>query len=360
MKKLREGVSTGSCMTGGAAASALWQMTGNCPDVVRVDTPIGKTLYLDVIAHEYGTCGIIKDAGDDPDVTHGSEIITRVDISEEDGEITFVGGEGVGTITQDGCKVPVGEPAINPVPRQMTTEALRKIIGTKAAVVTASIPNGKRLANRTFNPRLGIVGGISILGTTGIVRPMSEQAMKDSLMAELVMYQKQGKKNALFVLGATGEQAMKDQYGTFECIFQVSNYAGYFLEAAADLGFENVLIGGGTGKLVKLANGTTNTHSHVSGGRVETVCTHAALHGASTEVIRELFDCKTTRASFQIIEREGLGAIWEDIAELASQNCHKTAHSEVNVGVILLDPNNQVLACSKNAEEVLRHVCVSE
>ena len=103
-------------MTGGAAASAVWQLTGKCPAVVRVDTPIGKTLYLDVIPHEFGVCGIVKDAGDDPDVTHGSEVITRVELSQEDGEITFVGGEGIGLITQDGLKIPAGQPAINPVP----------------------------------------------------------------------------------------------------------------------------------------------------------------------------------------------------------------------------------------------------
>ncbi|MEE1229421.1 MAG: cobalt-precorrin-5B (C(1))-methyltransferase CbiD [Lachnospiraceae bacterium] len=359
VKKLREGVSTGSCMTGAATASAIWQTTGECPAVVRVDAPIGKTLYLDIIPHEYGVCGVIKDAGDDPDVTDKSEIIAKVDLFDEDGEISFVGGEGVGTITQEGCKLPVGESAINPVPRKMCREALRKVIGNRKAVVTASIPNGKKLANRTFNPRLGIVGGISILGTTGIVRPMSEQALKDSLMAELDMYQNQGKKDILFVLGATGEQAMKDLFGQFECTFQVSNYVGYFLEAAADRDFKYVLIGGGLGKLVKLANGTTNTHSHVSGGRIETICTHAALHGASREVILELYECRTTKAAVEIIDREGLNDIWADIAEKASDWCQRTAHQEVHVGIVLLDPNNQVIAMSKNARDVLNHVVVS-
>lgn len=213
MKKLREGVSTGSCMTGGAAAAALWLTTGKCPDVVRVDTPIGKTLYLDVIPKAPGTCAIIKDAGDDPDVTHGSEIITRVDLLPGEGEIRFAGGEGVGTITQEGLKLPVGEPAINPVPRDMAVKALRKIIGSRGALVTVTIPGGEELAKKTFNPRLGIVGGLSVLGTTGIVRPMSEEAMKDSLLAELDMYARQGHRSILFVLGTTGENALKKIYG---------------------------------------------------------------------------------------------------------------------------------------------------
>ena len=214
MKKLREGVSTGSCMTGGAAAAALWLTTGKCPDVIRVDTPIGKTLYLDVIPKTMGCCGIIKDAGDDPDVTHGSEIITSVEILPEDGEIRFVGGEGIGTVTQEGLKLPVGEPAINPVPREMAVKALREIIGSRGAVVTVSIPGGRELAKKTFNSRLGIVDGLSVLGTTGIVRPMSEEAMKNSLLAELDMYARQGHTSILFVLGTTGENALKDH---FEC-----------------------------------------------------------------------------------------------------------------------------------------------
>ena len=200
-------------MTGGAAAAAIWQLTGQCPDVIKVETPIGKVLYLDVIPKEFGTCAVIKDAGDDPDVTNGSEIVTTVQLLEEKGDISFVGGEGIGRITQAGLKLPVGEPAINPVPRQMTEKALREIIGDRGAIVTVSVPNGDVLAKRTFNPRLGIVGGLSILGTTGIVRPMSEEAMKDSLLVELDMYARQGHRSILFVLGTTGENALRARYG---------------------------------------------------------------------------------------------------------------------------------------------------
>ena len=237
MKELREGVSTGSCMTGGAEASVIWQTTGKCPSVVKVETPIGKTLYLDIIPKEFGVCGVVKDAGDDPDVTNGSEIITKVELFEEEGDISFFGGDGVGTITQEGLKIPPGQPAINPVPRQMAEKAIRKIIGNKKANITVSIPGGEELAKKTFNPRLGIVNGLSILGTTGIVRPMSEEAMKDSLIAELDMYAKQGHKSILFVLGGTGETVLKEQYGEFQCILQVSNYIGFMIEEAVERGY---------------------------------------------------------------------------------------------------------------------------
>ena len=356
MKKLREGVSTGSCMTGGAAAAALWLTTGKCPDIITVEMPIGKTLYLDVIPKEKGICGIVKDAGDDPDVTNGSEVITSVKILPEDGEITFVGGDGIGTITQEGLKLPVGEPAINPVPRQMAEKALRKIIGNRGAVVTVSIPGGGELAKRTFNPRLGVLGGLSVLGTTGIVRPMSEEAMKDSLLVELDMYARQGHRSILFVLGTTGENALKARYGQFACVLQVSNYIGFMIEEAVERGFTDILIGGFVGKLVKVASGTMNTHSHVADGRLETICTHAALHGASREVIEKIYSCVTTKAAMKIVEEEGLMDIWKDMAEKAALHCKKTAHEMAEVGIIFLDGDNQVLAESENVQEILPKV----
>ena len=356
MKKLREGFSTGSCMTGGAAAAALWLTTGTCPEVVEVETPIGRTLYLDVIPKEQGVCGIVKDAGDDPDVTNGSEVITKVELLPEDGTITFVGGDGIGTVTEEGLKLPVGEPAINPVPRQMTERALRKIIGDRGAVVTVSIPGGEELAKKTFNPRLGVLGGLSVLGTTGIVRPMSEEAMKDSLLVELDMYARQGHHAILFVLGTTGENALKAQYGEFRCILQVSNYIGFMIEEAVERGFTDILIGGFVGKLVKVASGTMNTHSHVADGRLETICTHAALHGASRDVIERIYSCVTTKAAMKIVEEEGLTDIWKDMAERASAHCRKTAHGMARVGVVFLDAENRVLAESANVPEVLNAV----
>lgn len=360
MKKLREGVSTGSCMTGGAAAAALWLVTGKCPDVIEVETPIEKTLYLDVVPKEKGVCGIVKDAGDDPDVTNGSEVITKVEILPDDGGITFVGGDGIGTVTQEGLKLPVGEPAINPVPRQMAEKALRKIIGNRGAVVTVSIPGGEELAKRTFNPRLGVLGGLSVLGTTGIVRPMSEEAMKDSLLVELDMYARQGHRSILFVLGTTGENALKARYGEFQCVLQVSNYIGFMIEEAVERGFTDILIGGFVGKLVKVASGTMNTHSHVADGRLETICTHAALHGAPREVIERIYSCLTTKAAMKIVEEEGLMDIWKDMAQKASFYCEKTAHGMARVGMIFLDGDNQVLAESENVPDILKKVLKQE
>lgn len=355
-ESLREGVSTGSCMAAGAAASAIWQMTGRCPAETAVDAPIGRTLYIETAPAGPKTCVVIKDAGDDPDVTNGCQVLTKVEIGTEDGPIEFIGGEGIGTITQDGLKIPKGNPAINPVPRQMTERELRKVIGSKSARVTVSIPGGEELAKRTFNPRLGIVGGLSILGTTGIVRPMSEEAMKDSLLAELTMYRKQGFESIVFVLGTTGENALKDLYGEFGCVLQVSNYIGDMLDEACDMGFTHILIGGFVGKLVKVAGGTMNTHSHISDGRLETICTHAALAGADIETLRRILDCVTTRKAIEILEEKKLMGIWQPMADRAADFCMKRTRNLCKVAMVFLDNGHKVMAESSNLQEVLSEV----
>ncbi|MDO4555414.1 MAG: cobalt-precorrin-5B (C(1))-methyltransferase CbiD [Lachnospiraceae bacterium] len=355
-KELREGVSTGSCMAAGAVASAMWQLSGTCPKEAVVEAPIGKKLYIEVAPAGEKTCVVIKDAGDDPDVTHGCQVITKVEISKEDGPITFAGGKGIGMITQDGLKIPKGNPAINPVPRKMTEKELRKVIGSKGAKVTVSIPNGEELAKRTFNPRLGIVGGLSILGTTGIVRPMSEEAMKDSLRAELIMYKNQGYKSIVFVLGATGETALKEAFGEFTCVFQVSNYIGDMLDDACDMGFTHILIGGFVGKLVKVAGGTMNTHSHISDGRLETICTHAAIAGADKETLLRILNCVTTRKAIEILEEKNLMGIWKPMADRAADFCEKRTRNLAKVGIVFLDNHHKIMAESSNLPEILEAV----
>ena len=162
---LREGVTTGTCAAAAVRASVQWQISGQCPENVRVDTPAGKTLCLSIVQEEFPACGVIKDAGDDPDVTDGCEVIARVRLSEEAGPVRFKAGEGIGHVTRPGLKLPVGEAAINPVPRRMIEEEIRRCVGDIGAEVEISIPGGEALAARTFNPRIGIEGGLSILGT---------------------------------------------------------------------------------------------------------------------------------------------------------------------------------------------------
>ncbi|MDE5754659.1 MAG: cobalt-precorrin-5B (C(1))-methyltransferase CbiD, partial [Oscillospiraceae bacterium] len=196
---LRNGYTTGTCATAASLASVIWQTTGKIPDSVEVLLQSGGKLRLEIQnvqeipemhdSKKYGKfpCGVIKDAGDDVDVTNHCLVISSVRILAHDGDVKFSAGEGIGIVTRKGLKIPVGEPAINPVPRAMITKAIRSVIGTKAAYVKISVPGGEKMAQRTFNPRLGIQNGLSILGTTGIVRPMSQDAVKESLRLELSM-----------------------------------------------------------------------------------------------------------------------------------------------------------------------------
>ena len=210
MKALREGFTTGSCAAAAALASCLWQRDGACPERVGIVVPAGKTFAPEIIAHGGYVCGVIKDGGDDPDITTGSEVRARVRLMESDGGIRFLAGDGVGTITLSGMKLPVGEAAINPVPRRMIEQAVRQVFPARAAEVTVSIPGGEELAKRTFNPRLGVVGGLSVLGTTGVVRPMSEEALKETIRLELSVRKSQGAEEIGLVFGSQGETAAAD------------------------------------------------------------------------------------------------------------------------------------------------------
>ena len=356
-------------------------LTGREKTEITIETPKGipYTAQIRNICRKEQevSCAVEKDGGDDPDITTGALICAKVSFAEitdrkareepgrkngtghapEQAQVVIDGGIGVGRVTKPGLDQPVGNAAINHVPREMIErEVLQvcQVLDYRGILsVEISVPEGEKLAEKTFNPRLGIVDGLSVLGTTGIVRPMSEEAMKDSLIAELDMYAKQGHKTILFVLGGTGETALKEQYGEFQCILQVSNYIGFMIEEAVERGFTDILIGGFVGKLVKVASGTMNTHSHVADGRIETICTHAALHGAPTSVIKKIYDCLTTKAAMKIVEEEGLMDIWPDMAQKASEYCEKTAHKMARVGIIFLDGQNEILAASENIKEVL-------
>lgn len=343
-------------MTGAAIASAIWQLSGKCPESVCVRAPIGRDLYLDVVPMDYGVCAVVKDGGDDIDVTDGCSVIVRVILHDEDGEIRFVGKEGIGAVTLEGLKLPVGEPAINPVPRQMAVEALRKIIGERAATLEVSIPNGAVLAKKTFNERLGVMGGLSILGTTGIVRPMSQEAMRDSIIQEMKVWRAKGNDSIVFVLGTTGENALRDLYGEMRAVLQVSNFIGDMLDEAVEQGFRYILIGGFVGKLVKVAAGTMNTHSHVSDGRLETICTHAALAGVDVQIIRKLYHSVTTKKALEIMREENLLYIWESMAKKAEEHCQKRVRDEATVAMVFLDEKNQILAESPNIKKVRQEV----
>jgi cobalt-precorrin-5B (C1)-methyltransferase len=263
--KLRTGYTTGACAAAAAKAAALRLCTGVVPTEVDIALPEGVRAVFPVAACDLTNSGVqaavCKDAGDDPDVTHQSWIVVEVAYEAGD-EVRFVAGDGVGTVTKPGLSVPPGEAAINPVPRRLICAALREV-STLGLRVTVSIPGGRELAARTFNPRLGIEGGLSILGTTGIVKPFSATAVTASLQCALDVAAASGVRAPVLVPGNIGERAaLRNLRLAPGQIIQVSNHWGFMLDQAArETRFESLLVLGHPGKLAKLVDGDWDTHS---------------------------------------------------------------------------------------------------
>lgn len=342
MKKLREGFTTGSCAAACALASCIWQKEGECPSRVEIIVPEGRTYTPAIIQEEAYTCGVIKDAGDDPDITNGCQVRAEVFLHAEDGPVRFIAGEGVGTITLPGLKLPVGEPAINPVPRQMIEDAVRSVYQTQGVDVTISIPGGKELAAKTFNPRLGVVGGLSVLGTTGVVRPMSEEALTESIHLEMSMHRAQGGQQLALVFGSQGEHALKALCPQLGCV-QTSNFVGFSLDAAAELGFTRILLAGQPGKLIKVAGGSMQTHSRYGDGRRETLIAHLALMGAPLSLLKEVEYGVTLDGAIAPVIKAGYKEVFDRLCRATSSYCMARVHQALLVDALMLDGKGAIL-----------------
>lgn len=274
---LRRGYTTGTCATAACRAAALYLTTGECPASVDIELPCGDlvTLPTHAVACD-GTMAeafVIKDAGDDPDVTHGAEIHATVDGSDKEG-IAFLPGEGVGMVTRDGLQIAKGEPAINPVPRQMIAQALAGIPSPLSGwTVSISVPTGRKLAEKTYNPRLGIEGGISIIGTSGYVLPRSHKGLRGSLLPFLNLAKAAGLEEIIFVPGNVGRRAAESLFPDADekQIIETSDWLGYMLQMAAKEGFGKIHLVGHPGKFGKVLNGDWQTHSSRSGPANEAV-----------------------------------------------------------------------------------------
>lgn len=261
--ELRRGWTTGACATAAAKAAFAALRTGRFPDPVTIRLPKGETASFPLAVEELGEgfarAGIIKDAGDDPDVTHGCLVIATV---REGGEgIRFRAGKGVGTVTRDGLPIPPGEPAINPVPRRMMGEAIAELGGANVEI-EISIPDGEALAEKTWNPRLGIVGGLSILGTTGIVHPFSCSAWIASIHRGVDVARAMGLRHVAGCTGSTSEDAVRAHHHLpLEAMLDMGDFAGGLLKYLRDHPVARVTIGGGFGKIAKLGQGSLDLHS---------------------------------------------------------------------------------------------------
>ncbi len=271
-KRLREGFSTGACAAAATKAAALYLLGKRQLSGVELDFPDGMTRFMEIawirgISDHCAEACVIKDAGDDPDVTHGAEIVATVEIieSENGGEdaIEILGGQGVGRVTKPGLAVREGEPAINPVPRMMITDALLSATDLKGkrARVTISVPEGERLAAKTLNKRLGIVGGISILGTTGIVKPISEAAWCATITVSMDVALAVGLDTICLSTGRSSEEAAMKLFPLREEAFiSMGDYVGFSLTEAAKRPFKEVILACQWSKLVKMAMGWDQTH----------------------------------------------------------------------------------------------------
>ncbi len=336
MKQLREGFTTGSCAAACALASCLWQKEGECPSCVTIVVPEGREYKAEIHPLSPYRCAVIKDAGDDPDITGGSEVWAEVTVRNIPGEITFRAGEGVGVVTLPGLKLPVGEAAINPVPREMIRDAVRTVWPDLAAEVTVGITGGREMALKTFNPRLGIEGGLSVLGTTGVVRPMSEEAMVETIRLELQFRRASGLDEITLVFGSQGEKAMKALQPDSVCV-QISNFVGDALDCAAELGFRRVLLAGQPGKLVKVAGGSMQTHSRFGDGRRENLCAHLALLGAPPDLLHSVMDSVTLDGLIPVIREAGYENVWDSLCRSASRYASIRTENTLRVDTMMLD-----------------------
>ena len=364
-KKLRSGFTTGSCAAAAAKAAAWMLLTRTEKTNISIITPKGDAFdayILDIQKTDDSVkCAVRKDGGDDPDVTTGALIYAEVRFSDAEG-IRLDGGEGVGRITRPGLDQPVGEAAINSVPRSMIKQEVNEVAeacGYDGGFdVIISVPGGEEIAARTFNPRLGIEGGISIIGTSGVVEPMSEQAILETIKVELRQQKAEGCKVAFISPGNYGLDFMKASYEIdLDRSVKCSNYIGLTVDMIKELGFEGMLLTGHAGKLVKVAGGIMNTHSREADCRMEIIAAASAKEGAGKDLILGILDCLTTEEAFAKL-READNAMAERIATrlmdgiLASLN--RRSGGGLQVECIMYTKENGLIAASDGAEAMIR------
>lgn len=355
-KELREGFTTGATATAAMKAAVL-AIHGEFPKQVTVLSPqrTELTLTVDHASAEgnIGTATVLKDAGDDLDCTNGTPIIATVELVDKPG-LELKAGKGVGTVTKPGLQVQVGRPAINPGPQIMLRYVYEELVAPEhGCIVTISIPKGEELAKQTLNPTLGVMGGISVLGTTGIVKPMSEDAYKRSLAPQVSVVWAAGIRTAVLCPGRIGERAAAIMGIPKESIIETSNYIGYMMEQCIAKGFQKMLLIGHMGKLVKVASGSFHTYNRNSDGRMETMAAYAAMNGASPTVVKEIMACNTTDGAAMVVAREGFDMIYEQMAERAQVRGERYIFGKSRVGVIFAGMDGSIQAVSTRAKEIL-------
>ena len=382
---MRYGFTTGSCAAAAAKAAAYMLLTGLKKTEITIETPKGilyNAKLLDIMCGENEvSCAVEKDGGDDPDITTGTWIYAKVLYVEErlkekhfqpidlsarcnaqmginaKNEIIIEGGIGVGRVTKPGLDQPVGNAAINRVPREMIKKEVLEVcrlVDYKGGLrIEISVPEGEKLCERTFNPRLGIVGGISILGTSGIVEPMSSQALIDTIRVELRQRRVLGFDYVAISPGNYGLEFMRKTYGyDLDKSVKCSNFIGATIDMAVEMGFQKMLLTGHIGKLIKVAGGIMNTHSKEADCRMELLAAFSVKEQIEPLQLRRILECVTTEEAVSIIEESGkLQQVMEQIAESICYYMENRAGGKMKTDCILFSNEYGELAKSKGAEE---------
>lgn len=361
-KKLRMGYTTGSCAAGAARAAAYMLLHDQEIRTVSLMTPKGIALNLEVldIARQENrvSCAVRKDGGDDPDATNGILIYAEVKKCPEPG-IFIDGGKGVGRITKPGLEQPVGSAAINRVPRMMIRHGIEEICEeagyTGGISVVISIPEGEAVAEKTFNPRLGIKGGISVLGTSGIVEPMSEAALIRSIQVEMNMLKAAGAKYLLITPGNYGQAFVREQmHLDLDKAMKCSNFVGETIDMAVENGIKGILFVAHIGKFIKVAGGIMNTHSRCADSRAELMASFAVRAGATIEQARALLDTLTTEEAVELLEQYGLkDAVMPLITERIIYYLDHRAYSRLELGLVLFSNEHGLLGMTDNVKEMI-------
>ena len=362
---MRHGFTTGSCAAAASKAAAYMLLTGHRKNQITIETPGGLSYTAEIIDIHIGehcaSCAVVKDGGDDPDVTTGMKIYSKVSLTEEaDGKCAVLhidGGEGVGRVTRPGLDQSVGNAAINHVPRAMIAKEVSEVCALLdyrgGLDIVISVPGGEALAARTFNPRLGIVGGISILGTSGIVEPMSSQALLDTIRVELNQRRAEGYDSVAVTPGNYGRDYMKRRYGyDLDRSVKCSNFIGQTIDMAAELGFQRILLTGHIGKLIKVAGGIMNTHSREADARMELLAAFALRCQVPAECARRILDCLNTEEALALLQESGkLQEVMDYAMERICFYLDKRAGQRLEIACIMYSSEFGELARSREAEK---------
>ncbi len=352
--KLRTGYTTGTCAAAAAKGAAFSLFLGERKDNVEINLPNGEEVVIPIsqIKRSNGKafCSVVKDAGDDPDVTDGLRICAELKMTKGR-DIEILGGKGVGVVTKPGLQVKMGEPAINPVPRMMIRDAVREVIGRKGAQVTISVPGGEKIARKTFNPKLGIIGGISIIGTTGIVKPMSLESMKSSLVCGLDVAKAEGFDTVFLVPGRIGERSVLRHFRVDnDQVIQMSHFVGFMLKEAKRRKFKYIFLAGHPGKLAKLIAGDFDTHSSKSVSATNIIVDILGKIGCEKNLLAKCRDGNTVESQIQELAKRNKLDIFNRVAEDIERSATNFLGKGVTIGVVLFSMAGDIIGISKEVD----------